>query len=170
MLTPDSSRFWPQADYVPGRPQPSFDKQFVRDHLEAIGWNKQPPVPSLPDDVIAPTRDKYLEAFRRLTGRRPAMMRDDLAQLVQQMIDRGILLRGRPEGVRADVHQPRAGQDRLQRLQGRQDDRPPPQHAQPQDDGTRFARVREPPTGDFDPPTGALDCLRRSPILSSRPL
>jgi phosphoribosylaminoimidazole-succinocarboxamide synthase len=68
VLTPDSSRFWPKDQYAPGRAQVSFDKQFVRDHLEAIGWNKQPPVPSLPDDVIARTRDKYLEAYRRITG------------------------------------------------------------------------------------------------------
>jgi phosphoribosylaminoimidazole-succinocarboxamide synthase len=68
MLTPDSSRYWPKDHYAPGGPQPSFDKQFVRDHLERIGWNKQPPVPSLPDDVVASTREKYLEAFRRLTG------------------------------------------------------------------------------------------------------
>ena len=69
MLTPDSSRFWPRDTYAPGGPQPSFDKQFVRDYLEEIRWNKQPPVPSLPGDVIARTRDKYVEAFRRLTGR-----------------------------------------------------------------------------------------------------
>jgi phosphoribosylaminoimidazole-succinocarboxamide synthase len=69
ILTPDSSRFWPRDGYAPGGPQPSFDKQFVRDYLEAIGWNKQPPVPSLPDDVVVRTRDRYLEAFRRLTGR-----------------------------------------------------------------------------------------------------
>jgi phosphoribosylaminoimidazole-succinocarboxamide synthase len=68
-LTPDSSRFWPQDGYAPGGPQPSFDKQFVRDYLERIKWNKQPPVPSLPDDVVAKTREKYVEAFRRLTGR-----------------------------------------------------------------------------------------------------
>ena len=68
VLTPDSSRFWPKAEYAPGRSQPSFDKQFVRDYLEQIGWNKQPPVPSLPDDVILRTREKYLEAYRRLTG------------------------------------------------------------------------------------------------------
>jgi phosphoribosylaminoimidazole-succinocarboxamide synthase len=68
-LTPDSSRFWPSDQYVPGSPQPSFDKQFVRDYLERIRWNKQPPVPSLPDDVVLKTRDKYVEAFRRLTGR-----------------------------------------------------------------------------------------------------
>jgi phosphoribosylaminoimidazole-succinocarboxamide synthase len=69
MLTPDSSRFWPRNRYAPGGPQPSFDKQFVRDYLEAIAWNKQPPVPTLPEEVVMKTRDKYLEAFRRLTGR-----------------------------------------------------------------------------------------------------
>ena len=69
VLTPDSSRFWPKDTYEPGRSQFSFDKQFVRDHLEAIGWNKQPPVPSLPDDVVERTREKYLEAYKRLTGR-----------------------------------------------------------------------------------------------------
>jgi phosphoribosylaminoimidazole-succinocarboxamide synthase len=69
VLTPDSSRFWPKDQYTPGQPQLSFDKQFVRDHLEAIGWNKQPPVPSLPGEVVARTRDKYLEAYRRITGR-----------------------------------------------------------------------------------------------------
>jgi phosphoribosylaminoimidazole-succinocarboxamide synthase len=68
VLTPDSSRFWPADRYAPGGPQPSFDKQFVREYLERIAWNKQPPVPSLPDDVVARTRDKYLDAFRRLTG------------------------------------------------------------------------------------------------------
>ena len=69
VLTPDSSRFWPADEYAPGKGQPSFDKQYVRDYLEQIGWNKQPPVPSLPDDVVQRTRDKYLEAYRRLTGR-----------------------------------------------------------------------------------------------------
>jgi phosphoribosylaminoimidazole-succinocarboxamide synthase len=69
MLTPDSSRFWPADRYEPGGAQPSFDKQFVRDYLESIHWNKQPPVPSLPDEVVARTREKYLEAYRRLTGR-----------------------------------------------------------------------------------------------------
>jgi phosphoribosylaminoimidazole-succinocarboxamide synthase len=68
VLTPDSSRFWPQASYAPGRGQPSYDKQFVRDHLERIGWNKQPPVPALPPDVVAKTREKYLDAYRLLTG------------------------------------------------------------------------------------------------------
>jgi phosphoribosylaminoimidazole-succinocarboxamide synthase len=69
VMTPDSSRYWPKDQYDPGRPQPSFDKQFVRDYLEQIRWNKQPPVPSLPDDVVAKTREKYVEAFRRLSGR-----------------------------------------------------------------------------------------------------
>ena len=67
-LTPDSSRFWPRDIYTPGGPQPSFDKQFVRDYLESIRWNKQPPVPSLPDDVIEKTRGKYVQAFRLLSG------------------------------------------------------------------------------------------------------
>jgi phosphoribosylaminoimidazole-succinocarboxamide synthase len=69
VLTPDSSRFWPAAEYQPGHGQPSFDKQFVRDYLEDIRWNKQPPVPSLPDEVVRRTRDKYVEAFRLLSGR-----------------------------------------------------------------------------------------------------
>ncbi len=69
MMTPDSSRYWPKDSYHPGGPQPSFDKQYVRDYLESIKWNKQPPVPSLPDEVIANTRAKYLDAYRRLTGR-----------------------------------------------------------------------------------------------------
>jgi phosphoribosylaminoimidazole-succinocarboxamide synthase len=69
VMTPDSSRFWPADAWQPGGPQPSFDKQFVRDYLESIRWNKQPPVPSLPEDVVAKTRAKYLDAHRRLTGR-----------------------------------------------------------------------------------------------------
>ena len=69
VMTPDSSRYWPKDQYNPGRAQLSFDKQFVRDYLEQIHWNKQPPVPSLPDDVVAQTREKYIEAFRRLSGR-----------------------------------------------------------------------------------------------------
>jgi phosphoribosylaminoimidazole-succinocarboxamide synthase len=66
-LTPDSSRFWPASDYEPGRPQASFDKQFVRDWCEQTGWDKEPPGPDLPDDVVAGTRARYLEAFKRLT-------------------------------------------------------------------------------------------------------
>ena len=69
VMTPDSSRYWPKDQYAPGRPQPSFDKQYVRDYLEEIRWNKQPPVPSLPEHVVIGTRDKYLEAFHRLTGK-----------------------------------------------------------------------------------------------------
>jgi phosphoribosylaminoimidazole-succinocarboxamide synthase len=68
VMTPDSSRYWPRDEYRPGGPQPSFDKQYVRDYLDSIHWNRQPPVPSLPDLVVMRTRDKYLEAFRRLTG------------------------------------------------------------------------------------------------------
>ncbi len=67
-LTPDSSRFWPADEYAPGRPQPSFDKQFVRDYCEASGWEKTYPGPELPDDVVAGTRARYVEAFERLTG------------------------------------------------------------------------------------------------------
>lgn len=69
VLTPDSSRYWPAATYNPGGAQPSFDKQYVRDYLESIRWNKQAPAPSLPDEVIARTREKYLEAFHLITGR-----------------------------------------------------------------------------------------------------
>lgn len=68
-LTSDSSRFWPETTYRPGHAQPSFDKQFVRDHLDAVKWDRQPPAPALPDTVIAKTREKYLEAYRLLTGR-----------------------------------------------------------------------------------------------------
>lgn len=67
-LTPDSSRYWEADLWTPGKPQPSYDKQFVRDYLESIGWNKQPPGPRLPDEIIAKTRAKYLEAYRLLTG------------------------------------------------------------------------------------------------------
>ena len=69
VMTPDSSRYWPKDHYAPGGPQPSFDKQYVRDYLEQIRWNKQPPVPELPEPVVLRTREKYLEAFRRLTGK-----------------------------------------------------------------------------------------------------
>src|SRR5579859_6216740 len=70
VLTPDSSRFWPAADYQPGKGQPSFDKQFVRDYLETLDWDKNPPAPALPPDVVARTESKYLEAYERLTGRK----------------------------------------------------------------------------------------------------
>jgi phosphoribosylaminoimidazole-succinocarboxamide synthase len=68
VLTPDSSRFWPSEAYRPGGPQPSFDKQFVRDYLEAVGWNKQPPAPELPEDVVHKTQEKYEQALDLLTG------------------------------------------------------------------------------------------------------
>jgi len=69
VLTPDSSRYWPASEYAPGGAQPSFDKQYVRDYLESIRWNKQAPAPGLPDEVILKTREKYMEAFRLITGR-----------------------------------------------------------------------------------------------------
>jgi phosphoribosylaminoimidazole-succinocarboxamide synthase len=68
VLTPDSSRFWPLELYAPGKPQPSFDKQFVRDYLESLTWDKQPPAPALPGDIIDSTAKKYREAFRKITG------------------------------------------------------------------------------------------------------
>ena len=69
VLTPDSSRFWPKDEYAPGRPQMSFDKQFVRDYLETLDWNKTPPGPSLPKEIIEKTSAKYLEAYKRITGK-----------------------------------------------------------------------------------------------------
>ncbi len=69
VLTPDSSRFWPADRYEPGKSQPSFDKQFVRDYLESLDWDKTPPAPTLPADVVSKTQAKYLEAYTRLTGR-----------------------------------------------------------------------------------------------------
>jgi phosphoribosylaminoimidazole-succinocarboxamide synthase len=69
VLTPDSSRFWGEADYVPGRSQDAFDKQFVRDYLETLDWDKTYPGPELPEDVVTNTRARYLEAYRRLVGR-----------------------------------------------------------------------------------------------------
>ncbi len=69
LLTPDSSRFWPKDEYRPGGPQKSFDKQFLRDYLLSLGWNKTPPAPELPEEVIQKTREKYLEAYERLVGR-----------------------------------------------------------------------------------------------------
>jgi phosphoribosylaminoimidazole-succinocarboxamide synthase len=68
VFTPDSSRFWPADEYAPGGPQPSFDKQFVRDYCESLGWDKTAPGPELPEDVVAGTRARYIEAFERLTG------------------------------------------------------------------------------------------------------
>jgi len=70
MLTPDSSRFWAMDEYEPGRPQKSFDKQFVREYLENIQWDKKPPAPVLPDDVVRKTELKYIEAYERITGKK----------------------------------------------------------------------------------------------------
>ncbi|MEA2641292.1 MAG: phosphoribosylaminoimidazole-succinocarboxamide synthase, partial [Chloroflexota bacterium] len=67
-LTPDSSRFWPADQYQPGGAQPSFDKQYVRDYLDSTGWNHEPPPPTLPEEVIARTTDKYREAYQRIVG------------------------------------------------------------------------------------------------------
>ncbi len=72
-LTPDSSRFWPADQYAVGKNPPSFDKQFVRDWLESTGWDKTPPAPELPPDVVAKTREKYIAAYRQLTGREPEL-------------------------------------------------------------------------------------------------
>jgi phosphoribosylaminoimidazole-succinocarboxamide synthase len=89
VLTPDSSRYWPAAGYAPGGPQPSFDKQFVRDYLESIGWNKQAPAPALPADVVSRTRQKYLEAFRLLT-------RQQEFDQIHEPAGQAVLPRGRP--------------------------------------------------------------------------
>lgn len=69
VLTPDSSRFWPEDDYEPGRPQKSFDKQFVRDYLETIDWDKTPPGPELPEEIVSKTSEKYIQAYNILTGK-----------------------------------------------------------------------------------------------------
>ena len=68
VLTPDSSRFWPADTYEVGRPQPSFDKQYVRDWAAGTGWDKAPPAPAIPDDVVAGTRQRYIEAYETITG------------------------------------------------------------------------------------------------------
>ncbi len=71
VLTPDSSRFWPLDDYTPGKGQPSFDKQFLRDYLSSLDWDKTPPAPVLPAEIVEKTRERYLEALRRITGKQP---------------------------------------------------------------------------------------------------
>ena len=70
VLTPDSSRFWPADQYQPGKGQPSFDKQFVRDYLETLDWDKTPPAPALPNEIVMKSQAKYLEAYERLTGKK----------------------------------------------------------------------------------------------------
>ena len=93
VLTPDSSRFWPRAEYEPGHGQPSFDKQFVRDYLEQIRWNKQPPVPSLPDDVVRRTHEQVRRGVPAPVRPRTAVaaVRDQLEKLVQEMLEEGVL-------------------------------------------------------------------------------
>jgi phosphoribosylaminoimidazole-succinocarboxamide synthase len=71
VLTPDSSRFWPEASYQPGRPQDSLDKQFIRDYLETLDWNKSAPGPELPPDIVDETRTRYIDIFTRITGSHP---------------------------------------------------------------------------------------------------
>ncbi|HKT23575.1 MAG TPA: phosphoribosylaminoimidazolesuccinocarboxamide synthase, partial [Terriglobales bacterium] len=73
VLTPDSSRFWPAESYGPGGPQLSYDKQFVRDYLESIRWDKNPPAPALPDHIVQKTREKYIQAYRQLSGKELAL-------------------------------------------------------------------------------------------------
>jgi len=82
-LTPDSSRFWPAAEYEPGHSQPSFDKQYVRDYAEQLGWDKRPPGPELPDDIVQGTRQRYVDAFERITGLSFDAYLDDPAIVLQ---------------------------------------------------------------------------------------
>jgi phosphoribosylaminoimidazole-succinocarboxamide synthase len=82
-FTPDSSRFWPADEYEPGKPQPSFDKQFVRDYCETTGWDKTDPGPELPDDVVAGTRERYVEAFERLAERPFSTYLDDPSSVLR---------------------------------------------------------------------------------------
>src|SRR4029450_1886119 len=118
MMTPAASRFWPSDSYAPDGPQPSFDKQFVRDYLESIRWNKQPPVPALPDDVVARTRAKYLDAYRRLTGRALDPTRAYPARTAGRRDGRkGDRFSRCPAGLRAPLHRARAAALRWQRGQ-----------------------------------------------------
>ena len=143
MMTPDSSRYWPKDTYSPGGPQPSFDKQYVRDYLESIKWNKQPPVPSLPADVVERTRSKYLDAYRRLTGprtghaRRPGCVHKLLEQLVSQMVEKGIhyedALREFDRRFIIEV----IDKTRRQPVQGRRHPRRPSQYPVAQDQGAQ---------------------------------
>ena len=73
-LTPDSSRFWPKETYAPGKPQDSLDKQYIRDFLETLDWDKTPPAPALPESVVQETRARYIDIFRRITGRQPVLL------------------------------------------------------------------------------------------------
>ena len=159
MLTPDSSRFWPKDQLRAGHGQPSFDKQFVRDYLEEIRWNKQPPVPSLPDDVIQRTRAKYVEAFRLLTGRElQYAVREQLDSLVQQMLDRGVRYDdARREFEKVFITRALQRSNGERRRRGRAP-RHPPQHGDAQDGGRSSQRA-----GDRDrpSPTGRGRASRR---------
>ena len=108
-MTPDSSRYWPADSYRPGGPQASFDKQFVRDYLEQIRWNKQPPVPTLPDGGGGQDAGQVPGGISTPDRRGDALMsmRDELDSLVFEMLTQGDPLRRRPPGVREAVHQPR---------------------------------------------------------------
>ena len=88
VFTPDSSRFWPADEYEPGRAQHSFDKQYLRDWLDEIGWDHSPPAPELPDEVVENTRAKYLEAYERITGRPSAEPADAIAK--RPAVDAGV--------------------------------------------------------------------------------
>ena len=160
MMTPDSSRYWPKDTYSPGGPQPSFDKQYVRDYLESIKWNKQPPVPSLPADVVENTRAKYLDAFRRLTGREL-----DTAACIScsnnsstQMVEKGVhyedALREFEQRFIVEVIDKSDGN----LSQGRRHARRAPQHPRPARSKTlkiKAPRVRQPTA----PPAGTLGSL-----------
>ena len=153
MMTPDSSRYWPKDTYAPGGPQPSFDKQFVRDYLESIKWNKQPPVPSLPADVVERTRGKYLDAYRRLTGReldRPTPRRSSvhklLEQLVDEMVDKGIHYEDAQREFESASSREWSTRATATSSQGRRHARRASQHPDPQDQGPEDqAAPRRPP-------------------------
>ena len=145
MMTPDSSRYWPKDTYAPGGPQPSFDKQYVRDYLESIKWNKQPPVPSLPADVVA-------QHARQVSGRlpppdraalAPRPRRSEIAACIscsssssREMVDKGIHYEDAQREFEKRFITARDAEERRQSLQGRRHARRAPQHAGPEDQGT----------------------------------
>lgn len=92
VLTPDSSRFWPMAGYAPGKPQPSYDKQYVRDYLEGLGWPKRPPAPPLPPEVVHKTTEKYREALHRITGTRLSTTEDSVKEPDHGQAECGVTL------------------------------------------------------------------------------
>ena len=140
MMTPDSSRYWPKDTYAPGGPQPSFDKQYVRDYLESIHWNKQPPVPSLPADVVARTRAKVPRCLSPPHRPRAGQAWPRACRLLEQLVARdgreGHPLRGCPARIRKPFHHPRwCGKRDGNLSQGRRHARRAPQHPHPQDQG-----------------------------------